>query len=152
MCMYMCVYICISVLLLYRINKIDRDQTLKGNISYRGKLSKDERNAFVTPSLERKRRNRKGMDWLVRKILEKAAQEWMLESDPSAPSQRASPLGQEAAYRCLHICIQSVLFLKCSLSPLPLRNHPSQTPEALGTCVLPPYKLLLASGDLSLLI
>ena len=27
-------------------------------------LSKDERNAFETPSLERKRRNRKGMEWL----------------------------------------------------------------------------------------
>lgn len=26
--------------------------------------SKDERNAFETPSLERKRRNRKGMEWL----------------------------------------------------------------------------------------
>lgn len=27
-------------------------------------MSKDERNAFETPSLKRKRRNRKGMEWL----------------------------------------------------------------------------------------
>lgn len=72
-------------------------------------LSKDERNAFETPSLERKRRNRKGMEWLEGYWGE--CPKSMLESDLTELVDQ----GKRQTCKWQHICIQSALFFMNAL-------------------------------------
>ena len=116
-------------------------------------LSKDERNAFETPSLERKRKNRKGMErlegfWGKRR----KSVCWNLISESQwrrAAGRHVN--GSTSAFNQGFFFVFFFFFMN-AVSPPFLWNHHFKSPEAFGTCVLPPYKPLLAWGDLSLLI
>ena len=115
-------------------------------------LSKDERNAFETPSLERKRRNRKGMEWLEGfwgKCPKSVCWNPISESQWRRAAGRHVNGSTSAFNQCFFFFF---FFFMTAVSPPFLWNHHFKSPEAFGTYVLPPYKPLLAWGDLSLTI
>ena len=108
--------------------------------------SKDERNAFETPSLERKRRNRKGMEWLEG-FWGKCPKSVCWNPISESQWRRAAGRHVNGSTSAFNQCF---FFFMNAVSPPFLWNHHFKSPEAFGTRVLPPYKPLLAWGDLSL--